>query len=394
LSIDDLKAIYKERYAELQKILALKPYAGSDEDLKFYESMGARVERVGIDSMINFISLMDQRIAEENPYIRSDSCRELACQVGIVQHYTVDIFTGPIAAIKKSFADEKYRDKLINKCMSQAKVSDAYLKTVEQARKDLPKIKENFLSSVGPSMSAHSLGLFKTELGKMKFDYNLGDGTKLDDRLPGLFKKQTEQLKLPIESLGSFFYNPDTYQYSAAAGLESVCSIQDSYENHVDAYHGSKGKITVSPFACTHEIEGKKTLSHEMGHFLDDLILKKKLSSESADKHDKRRACLSANYKKPFKEGKYVQEDVADIFAMMALKTSENTYCSLLSQDQSGLVWHYKNMSLASNSDDGHSTSIMRVLNFMVNKNPDSIPSSCRSLMETNRDLFGWNKCI
>lgn len=165
----------------------------------------------------------------------------------------------------------------------------------------------------------------------------------------------------------------------------------------------TKHNIGVSIFSCTHGPQGKGVVSHEMGHALSYAFSKNKLSSESKIEFLRIRKCVNDSHIKAAKldssflehenDTLYSEEDMADVISFKAIDPAGPIFtCALLETNPAGTK--FINLSLVNKHNyDSHSSSLLRVLREAIYKKRN-IPSSCKQVIEKNKDKFRFQPCL
>lgn len=180
--------------------------------------------------------------------------------------------------------------------------------------------------------------------------------------------------------------------------LEQVGSLEQ--KKHY-AQFGKNDQVFASDFSCQNEKHGHFFVAHEIGHALNRLMLKVKLSETSSAIYNKARACVTSNYisASPPKEDAYgvqtgdsvyTEEDTADFLAALSVPNDKKLYfCAFL--DKSPMMNSYINLNFF-NPRDTHSSFFTRILYEAINKDIP-FPKSCQRLIEEEKPLMRLKKC-
>lgn len=254
----------------------------------------------------------------------------------------------------------------------------------------------------------------------INFSFNLvkKDDENIDEKLT----EQVDEAKLSIESIDTNYEHKDIstmlsdlIKISDApdmCDLDSDGILWDAFINegietedfHRSDYNSKKDNILVSQFTCTHEEYGEGVLIHELGHALSHFLLKNKVSDESYNWYLEKRNCISSNSqdkKEPVyddfvhEEDQFrSEEDMADyIYSLTVIGNTDTKImgCSLLALSNDSRK--YLDLSLEASADDPHSSGLMRVIMQALTMGKQ-IPESCANVINTNKDKFGFKKCI
>lgn len=192
--------------------------------------------------------------------------------------------------------------------------------------------------------------------------------------------------------------------------VNSPCSdtfySQNSIVNHIDNKNfkgpSSPSTISLSNFACSNDYLGNSLIAHELGHVLNYIFVKEKISFNSGKIYQSLRDCASSIYsEKSFgkdylarsTDKRTTEEDTADLISFMAYPQNEKLYtCSQIppSFDE----FHYAGLKMIDEQEmDSHSEMLFRLLNEAINKSV-TLGSSCKKVLENYKKIVDIKKCI
>ena len=360
----------------------------------------------------------------------------LLCDVKECERIFVDFFSSTkvknqISEFERVLKTPKTIERSIAKCKAQVIAADlkstSEAKAFEQFNKARSKIIERFV----PLFSPHSQSLMRdyliTKLSGSHRDIKKGN-TRRDPYL-SLRQEIQEHLRfqnslIPIdredfyaEKIIQTSNNPELiYPFEGVNPCSKMNSnawdsflpthtAQDRFKEDEKRYaktYAPHDAVFVSDFSCQHTQYGMHNVSHEIGHALNSLFLNTELSPESKKKYDEMRTCAADLYPKSRKSMVFysapgdkvtTEEDMADLIAFQAFKDDKKIYsCALLKP--SNVFSGYQDLKFFDDdSDNVHTTSLMRSLQEAFQKDL-TIPQSCLESIEKEASHFRFKKCI
>lgn len=340
------------------------------------------------------------------------------CKGGIKDFLLGLNYTDMIKDLEKK-KDEVTLEENILGC--QAELIDRGLKESdrEQFLAHFPETKQKFLNRVFANYSSHSRKAFEKYLEE---DLNLSFARPSNESSDDLLNKlkedaeasSTETSQTPDSMVSKLLDHRDWMDKSKMTAEISACDNQsgrafaawDAYAEKGQDFEesdadSSKDNIFVSLFTCSHGPQGKGVVTHEMGHALSHVFKNGKLSVESKAEFLRVRECVTKSHVS-FKEtswgvhledSQYSEEDTADVVSYNAIDPDSPIFtCALLDTNKEGTS--FKDLSLINKHPmDSHSSPLLRVLREAIYKKR-RLPSSCKQIIEKNKDKFRFDPCL
>lgn len=288
---------------------------------------------------------------------------------------------------------------------------------IENTRRDefgkmWPGIKQQFKTNLFPKFSQHSQQLLTKYLDEdLNFFFSDPARTQFEDISSSLKMNIPSYQSMGNNHLASKALllaedsNPFRQDCSFArqpAKLWDVYASKEYVDNHPtfrpEGLNTAKDNISVSPFSCEHQGEGKGIIAHEVGHALSHVMARPGMSKGSAKIYLNLRKCVTAkwkvnpNFQYIYHKGDklYTEEDTADLISYMAIPDASTPYgCALLFPSEK----EYTSLGTSPVFGDNHTPGMIRLLRELQYKAPNRIPETCAELIKRHPDKMG-RKCI
>lgn len=364
--------------------------------------------------------------------IKNPTCSEKrACQK-IYQDYLNNY---NLSQVTKKFRDDinnpKAKDRALNHCKAIITARMNQNSDVKKAIQLFNEVKIDMEKNVFSKFSNHSRNLLKDYFekkiiiavedfnvyGKTPTDLTLQTKQSINNYLKSkdsvLLPKTQEEVLKRILIMGDNTHDVDAFMDKGSpCNSKPQLLASDSYvarslietlppEDQVRfAKSGNNDLMFVSDFTCRNELRGKAIIAHELGHAINNIFSRFKLSAESALLYKGLRKCTTDNYI-PFTpstakhaypgDSINTEEDFADLFSFMTYKDNNDLFsCALLSPTRDEK--QYGNLSLDLSISDVHSPNFYRLIMEMINKKT-TVPVSCQKVLDSESSRFRFKKC-
>lgn len=398
---------------------AIRNFSNPQEILEFANS--------GLSSIEGLITQRDDKyIASYN----QPRCTSATCKKAYESYLSMLKPESIIKTYKDALSTSTAFDRSINKCKAMVVASESDYSSAIRSEQIFKEVLPEFLKKVVGSFSQDTKKYFdnyfnnKLEISSKKFNPNaeiypsakrfsqfeqlldttISDGNKPEyeesTTLSEIIKYSEGEVPNPLAQVGFCNSDVNATSWDAFLSLEKVKSLPADYRIPAHLLP-KKDTIFISAFTCSHAEVGKSVIAHELGHALNDGFYRKNASSKSREHYLKLRKCVAGNYtNQPLSlvdggfegDGIKTEEDTADIFAYMAYKDDTNFFtCSMLKPNDTETK--FVDLFLAEDSENNHSSAFSRLMMEAINKGI-KMPPSCQLVIDKNRNLMEFKKCI
>ncbi len=383
---------------------------------------------IGKDVMIDmyYISILEGMVQMPGRVdnIKTEAlCTSDECRNGVLAYFKSDALRNSIETLKlRSIEDmDEQRELFRSHCKSEYLLNNRIDYDKQKMRDRLPRYIDKLTETMTSYFSDESSKQFGNYLkNDISFSLNL---VEKDIDIDEEFTEQIDEVKLSIEGIETNYEDKDISTMLSdlmkTADAPDMCDLSsdgilwdafiyqgvETEDFHRSDYNPEKNNVLVSQFSCTHEEYGGGILIHELGHALSYFLRNNKVSEKSYNWYLEKRKCITDNDKGQKKGSGYdefvhakdkfrSEEDMADyIYSLTGIGKNDEKImgCSLLALSSDSE--NYLGLSLEADPEDTHSSSLMRVIMQALTMGRE-IPEPCGQLIETNKDKFGFKKCI
>lgn len=363
------------------------------------EELISRISQLQIDAASNDIQIV--------PNICKDTC--LQSTKKLISHFNPSTLKDKL---KSSLNRLNVEDRIAS-CKANFLASHITNTRQEEFKKMWPEIKSRIKSNVTSRFSAHSQKVLNDYLdSELNFIFSSPDKKNYEDKSREIkditpISNQTSDKEL-IQKTFALLNQDDDLLVTCGTPSASrkvwdlfapVEYIRNNPQFRPDGLKTYTDNVTISPYACEHQMVGKGIIAHELGHAISARMSRSGMSSSSVQDFIKLRKCASQQWKNNpntqivyFKGDRlFTEEDTADLISYLAYKEPKDFYgCVLLMPDEN----KYNVLNTAATFGDNHSPGLIRLLREIQYKVPASkIPATCQELIKRNPDKFG-KSCI
>lgn len=435
---DELAGIIRDMIEKVKESYQGNPESLKDlpkfaEDLRTLEKMyeGATPARAymemhlyGIVNINNHIAKTTKKDVLSQVVCDAPYCKKIYTQF-MQKNMNREIVEKNIATYREVLKDPSTLTSSINRCKSYIIFNEKKHSDMKKAQEVFLVAKDNVIKNLLPRFSTHSREIMTNYLNHylevnnlnrnatsglgnftaMAEEYLKEDPNKdaVDDYNRWRLAKQLNDSFENIDPFENIYTCQQTTStaWDVFIAMDLVKQRGTEDEKKLFAHHGNIDQVYASDFSCQNAEHGHHILAHEIGHALNHLVLKEKLSESSLALYNKARACITSNYdgatissqeRSIFHEGDgpYSEEDTADLFAALSTPGKKKIYmCALL--QKSPMSDSYSNLSFL-RPDSRHATPITRVIYEAIYRDIP-LPQSCQRLIEEEKPAMRFNKC-
>lgn len=378
----------------------------------------------GVTFINNYIANKTKKDALSQIVCNTPSCKKIYA-LSAQENLNRQLVKKNIATYKNILKDPDTIKSAINRCKSNIIFKETERSDEKKAQQVFLAAKESVIKNLLPRFSKHSRDIMTAYLNSnlqvnnlkrsatnsldnftiAAEEYLKQDG--MQENRDNFFHWQSlKQLNDSFENIDPL-ENMDACQQTTSTAwdefiaMDLVKKLGSEDEKKLFAHHGDIDQVYASDFTCQNAEHGHHILAHEIGHALNNLVLKEKLSESSLALYNKARACITSNYyAKPVSstdrsiyhegDGPHSEEDTADLLAALSSPDKKTIYmCALLRKSPMGDS--YSNLSFIS-AGARHSTSFSRVIFEAVNRDIP-LPQSCQRLIDEEKPEMRFKKC-
>lgn len=311
-------------------------------------------------------------------------------------------------------------DLFYSHCKSEYLLSNRIDYNKDEIRKRIPLLINKLVKTVSQFSSNESSAKIQKHFeDDINFSLNLVES---DEDIEGTFTTEIGAATTLIDGIPNNYNNRNISEVVSdllkLKDISYMCDLKSDgivwdrfiYEGretknyHRTDYNPEKNNILISQFSCIHEEYGEGIIIHELGHALSHFLLNNKVSADTYKWYLDKRQCVTNNYKNKSipRSDEFThnndrfrsEEDMADYIHSLTRINGNNKElltCAMLSVSSNSKA--YLGLSLEAEKKDPHSSGLMRVIMeaLIIGK---EIPDSCEILISSNKDRFGFKKCI
>ncbi len=350
-------------------------------------------------------------------------CQKKECREEVLKKFKSLNFKEIIENFEKENSIESILESKMNECESAYNFVIQKEKTLDNLiLKIIPEAKKKIISNFFKDKSSKSKRKFKDYLDnhlEILFPQNTFSKffNGLDFFQMNFFENPSTQKSLSAKEATSFLIQNINLNSLDPAKELNFCDTKSFFSEMQDQFipKDSLFLIQDDPFyefindsvsvsfetLLKNENVAKSILIHELGHSLNFMLSKNKLSKKTQGAHKKTRECIDSFYIQKNNsiislnnlnknENFKTEEDTADFISYIALPDYEkHPYtCNLLLTEGN----KYLNIFKDHFSQDSHSSPILRILREVIEKKK-TLPQSCQNFVQENKDTYRFKSC-